>query len=216
MSGSQQGLVSVQPKVAYSAPYDDAQGYTDQFNTPLSPQEEAAFQAWGRQQAALRGGRNPAQDTYDYDMRGFWKSGGQFAGNGHAGDEFKKPNHPTFSSLSRYSTPQTLGGEWKQQVDGTWTFAPSPTNLKYNDAGDLKQYFAKEEQGNQLVLPVPAPASAPTPVPVPAPASAPTPVPVPAPASAPTPVPVPAPASAPTPVPVPVAPVSAQPSGARR
>ena len=204
MSGSQQGLVSVQPKVAYSAPYDDAQGYTDQFNTPLSPQEEAAFQAWGRQQAALRGGRNPAQDTYDYDMRGFWKSGGQFAGNGHAGDEFKKPNHPTFSSLSRYSTPQTLGGEWKQQVDGTWTFAPSPTNLKYNDAGDLKQYFAKEEQGNQLVLPVPAPASAPTPVPVPAPASAPTPV------------PVPAPASAPTPVPVPVAPVSAQPSGARR
>lgn len=143
--------------------YDPEKGYADQFNTQLTPQEEAAYQAWGQQEAAKRPDhRNPAQDTYDYDMRGFWKSGGQFAQNGHAGDQFKKPNHPTFSSLSQYSTPERMGGQWQKQQDGTWSFAPSQTNLKYNDSGDLQQYFGTVEKGNKLILPQEPPGLAPT------------------------------------------------------
>lgn len=148
--------------------YDEEKGYTDQYNTKLTPAEEAAYQAWGQQQAATRQDkRNPAQDTYDYDMRGFWKAGGgapSFADNGHAGDAYKKPNHPTFSSLSQYSTPAMPGGQWAKLPDGSWTFAPSAHNLQMNDAGDLQQYFAKQEQGNKLILPPAQPAASQAPI----------------------------------------------------
>jgi hypothetical protein len=134
-------------------PYDENVGYTNQYNTPLTPNEEAQYQAWGKWQAQQRPDhRNPAQDTYDYDMRGFWKSGGQFAQNGHAGDQFKKPNHPTFSTFSQYSTPEMPGGTWGKAANGAWTFTPSQQNLKFHDAGDLQEYFATQEKGNQLVL----------------------------------------------------------------
>jgi hypothetical protein len=153
-------LYPQQPAQPQAPAYDPQRGYTDQYNTPLTPEEEAAYQAWGRQQAAIRPDhRNPALDTYDYDMRGFWKSGGQFAANGHAGDPFKKPNHPTFSTFSNYSTPEQTGGVWKLLPNRTWTFTPSPYNLKMNDAGDLQRYFQQVERGNRLILPQQAPAA---------------------------------------------------------
>lgn len=145
-------------RIQAAAPYDPQKGYTDQYNTQLTPDEESKFQTWGKQEAAKRpDGRNPAQDTYDYDMRGFWKSGGQFSPNGHAGDTFKKPNHPTFSTFSKYSTPETPGGVWASTPDGKWTFTPSVYNLKMNNAGDLQQYFQTQEVGNKLVLPANSP-----------------------------------------------------------
>lgn len=136
-------------------PYDERRGYTDQFNTQLTPDEEAAYQAWGAEQAATRKDkRNPAADVYDYDMRGFWKSGGEFsAENGHAGDAYKKPNHPTFSNLSRYSTEDVPGGRWARLKDGSWTFAPSPHNLRMHTPESLQRYFSEQEMGNQLLLP---------------------------------------------------------------
>jgi hypothetical protein len=149
--------IPAQPAPAQAAdPYD----YTDKFNTQLSPPEESAYQAWGRDQAAQHG-RNPAADTYDYDMRGFWKSGGDFAANGHGGDQFKKPNHPTFSNLSQYQGPSgnipgngPQGGAWGGGQNGQpWTFTPSATNLLTHDAADLQRYFQQVEQGNRLILP---------------------------------------------------------------
>lgn len=137
--------------------YDQEKGYEGQYNTKLTPDEESKYQAWGAAEAKKRpDGRNPANDTYDYDMRGFWKAGNgapNFADNGHAGDAFKKPNHPTFSSLSQYSNPEMPGGQWRQLGDGSWTFTPTPHNLKFNDAGDLQQYFGTVEKGNKLILP---------------------------------------------------------------
>lgn len=145
---------NVAAQQAAQQPYDENVGYTNQYNTKLTPEEEAAYQAWGRWQASQRPDhRNPALDTYDYDMRGFWKSGGQFAQNGHAGDQFKKPNHPTFSTFSQYATPEMPGGTWGKAPNGAWTFTPSAQNLKFHDAGDLQEYFATEEKGNQLILP---------------------------------------------------------------
>lgn len=143
------------PQQVIQQPQADPNDLSAQYNTPLSPTDEAAFQAWGAQQAAQSGGRNPAADTYDYDMRGFWKSGQSFADNGHAGDEFKKPNHPTFSNQSKYHGQNgNVGGVWGGGQDGQpWTFTPSATNLKMHDASDLQRYFQQVEPGNQLILP---------------------------------------------------------------
>lgn len=128
--------------------------YTARYNTQLSPDEEAQYQAWGAQQAAQTG-KNPALDTYDYDMRGFWKSGGKFADNGHAGDQFKKPNHPTFSTLSQYhGVDGAEGGTWGGGQNGqAWTFVPGKFNLQVHDLEDLQRYFQQVERGNTLILP---------------------------------------------------------------
>jgi hypothetical protein len=193
-------------------PEDGPPDMTNRYNTPLTPEEEAAYQAWGAQQAAQRqDGRNPAKDTFDYDMRGFWKSGAKFAANGHGGDTFKKPNHPTFSTYSKYNGVDGYqGGQWGGGQNGQpWTFTPSQTNLQMSDAADLQRYFQDPkngEQHNRLILPqtaapvpaTPTPAAPTMPVPPVPPAVVP---PAPAPAGpmqtpAPTPVPVP-PAGAP-------------------
>jgi hypothetical protein len=213
MSGSVPGLqpangmtAALSRPAAAPAPAesDGPPDMTDRYNTPLSPEDEAKFQAWGAQQAAQTG-RNPAQDTFDYDMRGFWKSGDQFAANGHAGDTFKKPNHPTFSSFSKYNGVDGYqGGQWGGGQNGQpWTFTPSQTNLQMNDAGDLQKYFQDVEKGNHLILPqTPAPAASATPAPaVPA-----MPVPPIPPAVAPPAAVAPAPAPKPAVQPVPVAP----------
>ena len=134
---------------------DDPYDYSARFNTQLTPDQEAAYQAWGQQEALRRGGRNPASDVYDYDMRGFWKSGQSFADNGHAGDKYKKPNHPTFSNQSQYhGVDGHQGGTWGGGQNGQpWTFTPGATNLQIHDPRALQQYFRDREQGNQLILP---------------------------------------------------------------
>lgn len=151
MSGSL-AQVLAQPQPQPVEPPD----MTSMYNTQLSPADEAKYQEWGKQQAALRpDGRNPANDAFDYDMRGFWQKGDAFADNGHAGDQFKKPNHPTFSNQSQYhGVDGHQGGVWGGGQDGQpWTFTPSATNLQMNDAGDLQHYFQTQEKGNQLILP---------------------------------------------------------------
>jgi hypothetical protein len=125
-----------------------------QYNTVLSPDDEARYQAWGKQQAAQIG-RNPAADTYDYDMRGFWQSGEPVAANGHSGDAYKKPNHPTFSNQSRYQGADgATGGTWSGGQDGRpWGFTPSTTNLQNRGVAGMERYFDQSEKGNYLMLP---------------------------------------------------------------
>ena len=162
-SGGQQAnptLAAVDRAAPQVPPPDPQRGYTDLFNTPLTPEQEAAYQAWGKQQAATRPDhRNPALDTYDYDMRGAWLSNAQAAANGHLPDTWKKPNEPTFSTQSKYSTPQMPGGAWGQQSDGTWTFTPSPFNLKMNSPEDLQRTWHRDQPGSRLILPMASPAS---------------------------------------------------------
>ncbi len=73
-----------------------------QYDTPLSPQQEAAFQIWKMQNA-------PRDTGQDYDLRGAYLAQFARAANGHMGDQFKKPNHPTFSNQSQYATPYGAG-----------------------------------------------------------------------------------------------------------
>ncbi len=138
------GMPAVAPNALapQAAPQPDPYDYSARYNTQLAPAEEAQYQAW----AAANG---KAKDVYDYDLRGFWKSGAAFADNGHGGDTFKKPNHPTFSNQSQYhGVDGAQGGTW-----GDGTFTPSPHNLQMMSAPALQRYFNEREPDTRLVLP---------------------------------------------------------------
>lgn len=123
---------------------------TDMFNTQLSPQEEAQFQAWAK-------AHNRLGDLFDYDMRGAWKANIGQAGNGHFPDTYKKPNHPTFSNESIYNgTEGMTGGRWLETPRGT-AFVPSLTNLENYPPSDLQRYFRRVEPDATLFLSGPQP-----------------------------------------------------------
>lgn len=94
----------------YRAP-TPVRDYDAEFNTILTPEEEDAFQEWKLRLA-------PDDSGKDYDLRGAYKAGitpaGPEAGadEGHWPDTFKKPNHPTFSTQSRYAA-QGEPGRWE-------------------------------------------------------------------------------------------------------
>lgn len=125
----------------------DANDLSSMYNTELTPDDEAAYQAW-----ATKAGRTG--DVYDYDMRGAWKAGAGQAENGHYPDTYKKPNHPTFSRESQYSGQDGfVGGEWVEGKDGAWIYKASPSNLHWRNAQQLQEYFNQAEPDTQLQLP---------------------------------------------------------------
>jgi hypothetical protein len=92
----------------------------------------------------------------DYDMAGYIDKYGlpdQSKGQ-HLTDEFKAPNHITFSDQSKYSTPETQGGKWVQpDVTNKWHFYASDHNLKTHSASELADYFRRQEPDSVLHLP---------------------------------------------------------------
>jgi hypothetical protein len=79
--------------------------------TALSPKDETAYQEWKN--------TLPKRLQYegDYDLKGFWKKNPKWSPDdpeAHMTDEFKLPNHPTFSDESRYFNEKTkhLAGHW--------------------------------------------------------------------------------------------------------
>ena len=82
-----------------SAPYD--------YNTPLTPEENIAYAAWKQKHA-------PKDSGYDYDLQGAFKAGIKpDPKTGHWPDTFKKPNHPTFITESKYAPlAPHLAGSW--------------------------------------------------------------------------------------------------------
>ena len=102
---------------------------TDSYETPLKPSDEREYQQWRMAIGMTRdNGFNMSDDGTgnDYDLRGFFKKYGPVAHTQgqHFTDEFKKPNHQTFSDQSKYSKGNTQGGSWKGD-----TFVPSSWNL---------------------------------------------------------------------------------------
>lgn len=133
---------------------------TNQYNTPLNPQETQQYAAWLQSK-----GINPNTAAFDYDMQGAFKAGVLQSGNGHFPDTFKKPNHTTFSDQSQYNGADGYqGGSWVDNGNNTYTFNASPTNVQMTDPTSLQQYFATREQGNTLNLPLPIPPIPPGPV----------------------------------------------------
>ena len=128
--------------------------YTDKYNTSLTKEEESKFQTWASTQSKSTG-RDVSKDLYDYDLKGWWKDNQDATlSDKHLTDEFKKPNHPTFSTFSKYNNVDgTQGGQWNKQSDTTWSFTPGLTNLQNFSADEMKDYFAKVEPGNKVNLP---------------------------------------------------------------
>ena len=110
----------------------------------------------------------PVGDAWspDYDLRRFTAEDPMgfeaFShGKGHATDQYKLPNHPTFSDHtnwadgsvshgSLYSNTENPGGEWVQKQDGSWNFNTSHVNRSNMSDEDLKWYFDEVEPGNTL------------------------------------------------------------------
>ncbi len=120
----------------------------DQFDTKLDPESEQKFQKWKAQLP------KPLQDDSNYDLRGAFLGGVHPSANDHLPDTYKKPNHPTFSQESKYSTPENPGGAWMQVGPDNWIFMAAPANLKYQTADELSQYFDQNEPNSTVVLPV--------------------------------------------------------------
>lgn len=126
----------------------DRLDFTDKYNTKLTDKEEVLFQQWAK-------ANNRERDTYDYDLRGAWKelmSGTMSeADNGHLGDRYKKPNHPTFSNESIYNgVDGYVGGQWVQKPDGSYSFIVGKNNLYPKEK--LQKYFETVEPNTELVF----------------------------------------------------------------
>jgi hypothetical protein len=78
------------------------------FDTLLSDDEEKEFQKWKAHNA-------PNDSGYDYDLRGAYKNGSTKDSMGHWEDTYKKPNHPTFSTESKYAVgdQRKHAGHWE-------------------------------------------------------------------------------------------------------
>ena len=123
----------------------DPLDFTNKYNTPIPPQQQAAFAAW-----ALANGQDPVKGKYDYDLQGAFMAGAKTGDRGHFTDQFKKPNHPTFSNESQYNgIDGYVGGQWTPQG-----YQPSVTNLQFRTPTQLAQYFARVEPETKL-LPLP-------------------------------------------------------------
>ncbi len=135
-NNSPAGVAPVLPAAPTLGPYD----------TKLAPDDEQKFTAWKAVNA-------PKDLGEDYDLRGLYKSGLGLDARGHATDQFKKPNHPTFSTLSQYhGKDDNVGGEWIDH-GGKSFFLPSATNLKNQSVEDLQNYFNQQEPNTVLLPP---------------------------------------------------------------
>lgn len=88
---------------------------------------------------------NPSQSP-DYDLQGYISQYGkpdQSRGQ-HLTDEYKLPNHITFSEDSKYSNEKIRGGKWNKE-NGRWHFYPSAYNLMVTPREALIEYFRKYE-----------------------------------------------------------------------
>lgn len=149
--------------------------FSHSFNTPIGgdlSKETGDYFKWiGRQQVIT--GRDLEKDRFNYDVQGFYKStgGADLEKGKHMTDEFKKPNHPTFSDESIYHEPngrdvsaedsstgeafhyKAQGGHWDKNDEGKDTFTPGSANLKMYDTQGLIDYFKDNEPDSQLILP---------------------------------------------------------------
>lgn len=91
--------------------------------TFLTPDEERQYKTWKQKYA-------PHDSGEDYDFRGAFKAGLTPGPENHWADTYKKPNHPTFSDQSIYSSlTGTKPGTWRGE-----TFVPfTPKKTSMND-----------------------------------------------------------------------------------
>ena len=133
----------------------DPQDFTGKFDTTIPPEKKAAFSEWVKAQTKSTG-KSPLNDQYDYDVNGYFLSGQGADGRGHMTDQFKKPNHPTFSDESQWNGVEGHGG-------GAWgadSYTPSGTNLEMAGSSEaLKDYLKRADPQVKLMPQEPVPAA---------------------------------------------------------
>ena len=103
----------------------------------------------------LKKQNNPIQDT-NYDESWYFAKYGRhpdYANWEHWTDEFKMPNHITFSNESKYSKSWQEWWVWWTDVNWKDTFTPSAFNLKNHSLQEMQDYFKKYEPNSTLILP---------------------------------------------------------------
>jgi LAS superfamily LD-carboxypeptidase LdcB len=126
---------------------------------------EAPVTEYPMMEAKDGGWLNQYQDgrTSDYDMLGYATHHPLGAlkhminpEKFHGTDEYKRPNHMTFSDESKYSNTEHTGGHWSQTPDGKWTFTPTEFNIQNAGGPEKYQQWWDETEGkdgNILILP---------------------------------------------------------------
>lgn len=122
--------------------------------TELNQEDQASFDNWLTDQST-KVGRDMSNDMEDYDLKGWWQKNGSIdLGQGHLTDEFKLPNHPTFSDQSVYHGKDgNEGGSWTPLQNGQWLFMAGKTNKENFSPQFLQKYFDKVEPNNILAIP---------------------------------------------------------------
>ncbi len=155
-STSEKGLPETAPHMADggTAPGDPLD-FSDKFNSAIPDEKQAAYSQW---HDALP---KQLQSSRDYDLQGAFLNGTSADFRDHMTDQFKKPNHVTFSDQSVYSGRDgNTGGTWLDATTngqkGKGFFQPSATNQKYRSPVDLQKYFADPRNGDTNITPLPA------------------------------------------------------------
>ena len=74
----------------------------------------------------------------------------------HLTDEFKLPHHITFSTDSKYHSPETPGGKWENIPENgkdKWHYTPSQFVIDQHGEDKLQEYFSTKEPDSVLHLP---------------------------------------------------------------
>jgi hypothetical protein len=95
----------------------------------------------------------PTEANPDYDLMGYLAKYGQpdQSKGQHLTDEFKLPEHPSFSEGSRYSAPDMQGGQWQRGGKKLWEFTPSQQNIDNMGIQGLLDYFKERENRGTFV-----------------------------------------------------------------
>lgn len=119
--------------------------------------KEDDFTNWLGDVSRIQG--RPVEATPDYDMKSYFESiKSNVPGEGtHFPDDFKTPEHATFSQMSNQHVPVIKqGGQWLEDssVANGWKFKPSQLNID-NMGGreNLQKYFNHVESPEALDLP---------------------------------------------------------------
>lgn len=139
----------------------DQNDFSNQYNTPIPSNRMQEFNNWVNMMKQ-KTGRDPLNDRYDYDVNGLFLSGQGLDDRGHATDQFKKPNHITFSDQSIYHGKDgNYGGSWlehpnpKDVKKPISSYQPSVTNLRFHSPQKMQSYFTAYEP-DTMFLPPPA------------------------------------------------------------
>jgi hypothetical protein len=120
---------SYAPVMACGGKIKKANGGPLAFNNSLAIKDNE-FQNWYKKNTLEGKNKIPYSEDLNYDYYSFYKNGdynnSDYNIDNHFPDTYKRPQHPTFSNESIYSTPENPGGEWKGEKfnkKGTFKYA---------------------------------------------------------------------------------------------